>query len=106
MPQPRTHPSHASRQAAYRRRQQQARENELRARGLPPLPAIATLPGNARWSGGISQAICLLTGVVSEMEDYFADRSDQWQQSDRGDTHQERIQAIQEIVDALEAVWT
>jgi hypothetical protein len=40
------------------------------------------------------------------MEDYFADRSDQWQQSDRGDTHQERIQAIQEIVDALEAVWT
>jgi hypothetical protein len=105
MPQPRTHASHAARQAAYRRRQEQARQKELRNRGLPPMPAIATIPGHARWSAAISQAGCLLTMVVAEMQDYFDERSELWQEGDRGDTHQRRIEAVQEIVDALEAVW-
>ena len=103
MPQPRMHASHAARQAAYRRRQEQERHQDLRNRGLPPLPAIATIPGHARWNQAISQANCLLTMVVGEMQDYFDDRSEQWQADDRGDVHQQRIEAIQQIVDALEA---
>lgn len=106
MPQPRVHTSHAARQAAYRKRQEQARTKEQSNRGLPPLPAISTLPGHARWTGAISQAICLLTGVVSEMQDYFADRSEEWQESDRGDAHQHRTKSVREIVEALETVWT
>ena len=78
MPQPRMHSSHAARQAAYRRRQEQAREKQLRERGLPPLPAIATLPGYARWNAAISQDACLLSSVVAEMQDYFDARSDEW----------------------------
>jgi hypothetical protein len=105
MPQPRMHTSHAARQATYRRRQEQARAEQLRNRGLPPLPAIAAMPGSARWTGAISHAICLLTGVVSEMENYFIDRSEQWRESDRGETHQQRIEAVQEIINELESVW-
>jgi hypothetical protein len=106
MPQPRMHASHAARQAAYRRRQEQARGKQLREKGLPHLPAIATLPGTARWTGAISQANCLLTTVVAEMQGYFDERSEEWQDGERGEDHQQRIEAIQEIVDALETVWT
>jgi hypothetical protein len=108
MPQPRMHASHAAvmQQAAYRRRQEQTRHVELRNRGLPPLPPIATLPGHARWRRAIAQATCLLTMVVAEMQDYSADRSEEWQTNDRGDTHQQRIEAVQELVDALDTVWT
>jgi hypothetical protein len=64
------------------------------------------MPGNARWRGAISQAICLLTGVVSEMEDYFAERSEEWQESSRGEDHQQRLETVQEIINALETAWT
>ena len=102
MPQPRTHTSHAQRQAAYRKRQEQRRVEELHAKGLPPLPAIPTIPGHARWSKAISQAGRLLGMVVAEMQDYFDERTEDWQESDRGVSHQERIEALEEIVDALE----
>jgi len=106
MPQQRAHASHAARQAAYRKRQTKAREEELRKRGLPPLPAIATMPGNARWSQAIAVARCLLTEVAEEMQAYFEERSEQWQESERGEPHQQRVQELQDIVDALETVWT
>ena len=106
MPQSRMHASHAARQAAYRKRQEQARKRQLHAMGLPPLPIIATLPGSARWTGAISQANCLLTMVVEEMQDYFDERSEQWQEDERGEAHQQRMEAVQEIADALETAWT
>lgn len=106
MPQPRRHSSQAVRQAAYRTRLVQARAAQLNARGLPPLPAIPTLPGNARWTSAISQAACLLTTVVVEMQDYFDERSEEWQEGERAEIHQQRLEAIQEIVEGLEAVWT
>lgn len=104
MPQPKMHTSHAARQAAYRKRQERARAQQLQARGLVPLPAIATMPGNVRWSQAIAQAASLLTSVVDEMQDYYDERSEDWQEGDRGETHQQRIDAVQEIVDALDAV--
>jgi hypothetical protein len=105
MPQPRMYSSHAARQAAYRSRQEQAREQQLHAKGLPPLPAIAGMPGTCRWRGAVSQAICLLTTVVNEMQDYFDERSEEWQEGERAEEHQQRIEAVEDIVDALEAVW-
>jgi len=78
---------------------------QLQTKGLPALPAIATLPGSARWIGAIAQANCLLTAVVDEMQDYFDARSEEWQEGERGETHQQRIEAVQEIVEALETVW-
>jgi len=103
MPRPRSYASHAARQAAYRRRQQQARAAELRAKGLPPLPAIPSMPGDARWRQALAHAQLLLSSVLDEMQAYFDDRSETWQEGDRGATFQERIDAVQECVDAVEA---
>ena len=105
MPQPRMHPSHAARQAAYRSRQEQARAQQLRAKGLAPLPAIATMPGTPRWKGAVAYAHCLLAGVAAEMQAYFDDRSESWQEGERAEEHQQRIEAVEEILVALEAVW-
>jgi len=105
MPQPKMHPSHAARQAAYRRRQEQARAQQLRTSGLPPLPTIATMPGTPRWKAALAHAHCLLAGVAAEMQAYFDDRSEQWQEGERAEEHQQRIEAVEDILIALETVW-
>jgi hypothetical protein len=48
----------------------------LRTKGLAPLPAIASMPGNARWSQAIAQVTCLLQSTVDEMQDYYDQRSE------------------------------
>lgn len=105
MPQPRLHRDHGARQAAYRRRQAEARADQLRAKGLPALPPIATMPGHTRWMQAIEQTTCLLTEIAAEMQDYFDDRSDTWKEDDRGERHQQRTDALQDIVEALGTVW-
>ena len=62
MPQPRKYENRAAQQAAYRTRQGRSQQELLSLKGLPPLPAIPTLPGQARWRAMIVQAQTLLTG--------------------------------------------
>ena len=100
MPQPKIHPSRAARQAAHRTRQAQARIEQL-SKGLPPLPAIATLPGNARWNAAIRAAHALIACTLTEMQGYFDDRSETWQESKRGEEHQDRIAYIDAAHDAI-----
>lgn len=102
MPQPRIHASAAERQAAFRLRSEQARQAEIAAKGLPPLPVIPSMPGWPRWNATFRMAHALLDGAVTEMRDYFDDRSDAWQESDRGEEHQERITSAEAILEALE----
>ena len=52
MAQERKHANPAQRQAAYRKRCEAARQQQLSTRGLPPLPAIATLPGQGTLDSG------------------------------------------------------
>jgi hypothetical protein len=101
MPQPRKHANSADRQAAYRARTEQARASQLRERGLPDLPAIATIPGTIRWSALFRHAEKLLCTAQAEMTDYFDDRSDAWQDGDRGQEYQERLAAVEALVEAL-----
>ena len=101
MPQPRKYPSARERQAAYRARTEAARSAQLQARGLPALPAIATMAGSARWKAAIEQTHQLLEGIRDEMQAYTEDRSQSWQESERGQLHEERIEALEAIVDAL-----
>ena len=101
MPQPRRHVSAAARQAAYRSRCEQARQVELAAKGLPSLPVISSMPGWARWNASFQAAHELLADTLGEMQDYYEDRSESWQESDRGDEHQEKIAAVEAVVDAL-----
>ncbi len=102
MPQERKHTTNAARQSAYRARREQARQIALTQKGLPALPAIATLPGWARWNASFTAAHALLAESLSEMQDYYDDRSPTWQESQRGEEHQERIAQVEAALDAVD----
>ena len=57
MPTPRRYANPAQRQAAYRERLAEARKQELQAKGIPPMPAIPTMPGSRRWDAMNQQAL-------------------------------------------------
>ena len=101
MSQARKHQSPSHRQAAYRARLQTARRLQLESQGLPALPAISTMPGVARWNTALLHAAQILSTVQSEMESYFDDRTELWQESERGVLHLERMSAVEALVDAL-----
>jgi hypothetical protein len=44
----------------------------------------------------------LLAMVRDEMADYFDDRSERWQESERGDDHRERMDALDALITDLE----
>ena len=68
----------------------------------PSLPAMPTVPGQARWTALLHQAHWALKTASEEMEDYAAARSENWQESERGEEFAERLAAFQEVMDALE----
>ena len=105
MPTPRRYPDAAARQAAYRARQAEARRQEQAAKGLPALPAVATLPGYARWRTLVRQATLLLQTVQEEMQAYHDDRSESWQESERGECFREELEALQAAQSAVEEVF-
>ncbi|HOC32284.1 MAG TPA: hypothetical protein PKK84_08595 [Armatimonadota bacterium] len=104
MPTPRKYENAAARNAAYRKRQAEAQRLEQLRKGLPPLPAIPTMPGNCRWEKMLAEAGILLRTVLDEREDYHDDRSDEWQESERGEDFAERTDALREIEEALDAL--
>lgn len=101
MPQPRKHASPAARQAAYRARSEQAHQIAMAAKGLPSLPALATIPGWPRWNAAFRMAHDLVEGAVSEMQNYYDDLSETWQESERGEEHQERLASVEAVLEAL-----
>jgi hypothetical protein len=101
MPQERKYDTNAARQTAYRARREQARQTALTPKGLPSLPAIATLPGWPRWNAAFTAAHALLADSLNQMQDYFDDRSPVWQESERGAEHQERIASVEAALDAV-----
>ena len=101
MPTPRRYVNPAQRQAAYRQRTALARRQEQEAQGLPPLPAVATLPGHPRWQALGRQALQLLETMQTEMQAYYEQRSEPWQDSERGEVFQERLQALQEAYEGV-----
>src|SRR5258706_16104644 len=101
MPQPRKYLNRAAQQAAYRARQENARQVAVASKGLPSLPVIATMPGWARWNASFQSAHELIADTLGEMQDYYEERSESWQESDRGEEHQEKIASVEAVVDAL-----
>ena len=92
----------AIQQQRFRKRQQQARRREQTEKGLPPMPAISTMPGNARWHAAIHSAEALLSQVVDEMTTYYDERSEAWQEGDAGTEYAERLEAVKTALDDLE----
>jgi hypothetical protein len=92
----------AMRQQRFRHRQADARRTEQQARGLPPLPAIPTMPGNTRWRAMIEQAHTLLSEAVDEMQSYHDDRSEQWQDSTKAEDLLAKIEYLEETMSSLQ----
>ena len=101
MPQERKYAKPANRQAAYRERCARARRIELAAKGLPGLPAISTMPGWPRWNASIEAARELVERTHAEMQEYFDERSEEWQDGERAEEHQEKTASVQTLFDAF-----
>ena len=94
----------ALRQERFRQRQALTRRAEQVAKGLPSLPAIASLPGHARWRAMIVQARILLESASEEMQSYVEDRSDAWQESTQAEELLAKIELLQEAVSQLQTI--
>lgn len=101
MPQPKQYENRAQRQAAYRRRRAQAHAAQLAARSLPTLPALPTMPGHRRWTALEQLAIWALQTDLEERHNYFDDRSEAWQESERAEAFQERIDILEQALEPL-----
>jgi hypothetical protein len=104
MPQQRQYPDAAAKQRAYRARQTQARRAEQEAKGLPPTPPLPTLPSRARWQALLEAARRFLETAHDEMQAYYEDRSEAWQQGERAAALQDRLDALAQILDDLEVL--
>jgi hypothetical protein len=104
MPQPRKYANRADQQAAYRQRRIVSDQELLAQKGLPPLPAIPTMPGNARWNAMIAQSYLLLSEAVVEMQNYHDDRSPEWQDSTKAEDLLAKLERLQETVDQLQGI--
>ncbi len=92
----------AEKQKAYRERQAAARLKEREAKNIPAAPPIPTVPAKPRWDALIAQAIALLETCHNEMQAYFDERTEQWQEDDRGEALTGRIEAIERAIAELE----
>jgi hypothetical protein len=95
----------ADRQRAYRKRQTEARIAELQARGLPAMPRIPSMPGTARWKAMKEAAHSLLETVLAEMEHYQGERSQEWQDSQRGADFQEATEQVREACEFVGDIY-
>lgn len=94
----------AMRQQQFRRRQADARRAEQQAKGLPALPPIPTIPGNARWGAMIEQARTLICEAALEMQSYHDNRSERRQDSDKAQDLLARLEHLQDTMDQLQEV--
>ena len=107
MPQPRKYETRAQQQAAYRSRRAASDRERLAQKGLPPLPAIPTIPGIVRWKAMIQQAHMLLSDAVVEMQNYHDDRSEPWQESVNAEDLLARVEHLQETIVQLQGIeWS
>ena len=94
--------TNAQRQAAYRRRRRATIDGLLTTRGLPPLPAVSTIPGWPRWKEAMSRIAAQLDVIESEMTDYYEDRSERWQESERAEAFDENLNVLRTIMESAQ----
>jgi hypothetical protein len=94
--------TNAQRQAAYRRRRRDM-VDDLMARGLPKLPAVSTIPGWPRWKAAMSRITAQLEVIESEMTDYYDERSERWQESERAEAFDDNLNVLRTIMETAQA---
>ncbi len=98
MAQRRIHADNAKRQAEYRKRLAKAAS----ARTLPGLAGLPTAPGMARWGKAVARAAAALEHIHDEMQTYYETRTERWQESDRGEAFQERMESLEDKIANLD----
>jgi hypothetical protein len=104
MAQQRQYVDHADRQRAYRLRQEQARRDALQEKGLPPAAPVPTMPSRARWQVLIGRAQLALETARDEMQAYYDERSETWQQGERAAALEEEIAQLDGVLEDLDAL--
>jgi hypothetical protein len=102
VPQPRKYHSDAHRQAAYRLRRSKAGQTLLTTGHLALQPKVSQIPATRRWGQAVRQAQGLLELVEQEMQDYYGQRSESWQEAEKGEAFQERLDAVTEARESLD----
>jgi len=102
MPTPKQYATNAARQAAYRARRSSLgmMQSGPRSPSSPGLPRAGS-GVYRRWDAMIGQACTLLDSVAAEMESYHEERSENWQESERGELFSERMESVEEAAEAL-----
>lgn len=98
MPRTRKYKTNSERQAAYRRRCVQAANIP---QALKPIPS---LPGRRRWKAMVKSASVLLDCATREMQDYFEQHSEAWQESQAGEAINEMLELVQDALATLEDI--
>ena len=101
MPTPKQYSNSAARQQAYRERVKQSRAQERVDKGMPFGSAIGTMPSRHRWVGLLGLAQSSLQCALDEMESYYDDRSELWQENERGEALKDRIESLQSLIDEI-----
>ena len=96
--------TNAMRQARHRQRPAAALQQAWSAKGMPGSPVLNAIPGTVRWRALIANALSSLQLCHKEMADYYDERSEEWQESERGESMQERIEALEQLLDELSQV--
>ena len=60
------------------------------------------MPGTCRWEALYQQALFLLRTLEAEMQSYHEQRSERWQEAERGEALAARLQALQEVIGMAE----
>jgi hypothetical protein len=98
MPRQRKYQTNSERQAAYRRRCAQAGKI---VQAADPIPSA---PGPRRWKATLNKASVLLDCAMREMQGYFDQHSEAWQESQPGESLTEMLESVQDALSALEDV--
>lgn len=61
-------------------------------------------PSYPRWKGLLRQSQTCLSVLLTEMETYYEQRSEPWQESERGTAFLQRLENLQEAREAMEAL--
>jgi len=94
--------SNAERQKAFRERLRQRLAAVDTPAPLPDKPKLSAMPANKRWAALLDQAKVILTIRRDEMQEYFDDRSETWQEGEKGAAFQERLDAMESVLDELD----
>jgi broad specificity phosphatase PhoE len=67
-------------------------------------PGVCNLPATSRWRAIHAKALERLETLSSEMQDYWDHRSQTWQETERGQTFQERLERVLAALEATSEI--